>query len=193
MIVAAALVLSGSACGGDSVEEGSPATITVSTGTPPTTTADTGLAREIVGEWERETTCAELVQGLRDAGMDEVVDEFVAGNGFIPGISVDEPEQIDLNDPCKGAVRRVHSHFFTEDGEFGSRDWKGEDVDFGRYRVMGDRLVISKEFPDVTFRFSVEGDTLTLDPLNIPAGCTEFRCAWAVAVASPGEKWKRVG
>jgi hypothetical protein len=97
------------------------------------------------------------------------------------------------NDPCKGAVRRVHSHFFTEDGEFGSRDWKGEDVDFGRYRVMGDRLVISKEFPDVTFRFSVEGDTLTLDPLNIPAGCTEFRCAWAVAVASPGEKWKRVG
>ena len=117
--------------------------------------------------------------------MDEVVDEFVAGNGFIPGMSVDEPEQIDLNDPCKGAVPRVHSHFFTEDGEFGSRDWKGEDVDFGRYRVMGDRLVISKEFPDVTFRFSVEGDTLTLEPLNIPAGCTEFRCGWAIAVASP--------
>ena len=70
-----------------------------------------------MGEWERETTCAELVRGLREAGMDEVVDEFVAGNGFIPGMSVDEPEQIDLNDPCKGAVPRVHSHFFTEDGE----------------------------------------------------------------------------
>jgi hypothetical protein len=192
-IVAAALVLSGSACGGDSVGEGSPATTAATTGTPTTTTVETGLAQEIVGEWERETTCAELVRGLRDAGMDEVVDEFIAGNGFIPGISVDEPEQIDLNDPCKGAVPRVHSHFFTEDGEFGSRDWKGEDVDFGRFRVTGDRLVISKEFPDVTFRFRIEGDTLTLDPLNIPAGCTEFRCGWAIAVAYPGEKWKRVG
>jgi hypothetical protein len=192
VIVAAALVLVGSACGGDSVDEGTPATTTAAPGTPATTTVATGLAQEIVGEWERETTCAELVRGLRNAGMDEVVDEFVAGNGFIPGISVDEPEQIDLNDPCKGAVPRVHSHFFTENGEFGSHDWKGEDVDSGRYRVMGDRLVISKEFPDVTFRFSVEGDTLTLDPLNIPAGCTEFRCGWSIAVAYPGEKWMRV-
>ena len=192
IIVAAALLLVGSACGGDSAEEGSPATTTTATGTPATTTAATGSAQEIVGEWQRETTCAELVQGLRKAGMDEVVDEFVAGNGFIPGISVDEPEQIDPNDPCRGAVPRVHSHFFTEDGEFGSRDWKGEEVDFGRYRVMGDKLVISKEFPDVTFRFRIEDDTITFDPLNIPAGCTEFRCGWSIAVAYPGEKWKRV-
>ena len=125
--------------------------------------------------------------------MDELVDEFVAGNGFIPGISVDEPEQIDPNDPCKGAVPRLHSHFFTEDGEFGSRDWKGEDVDVGRYRVMGDKLVISKEFPDVTFRFRIEGDTITFDPLNIPAGCTSFECGWSIAVAYPGETLKRVG
>jgi hypothetical protein len=44
------------------------------------------------------------------------VDEFVAGNGFIPGIGVEDPEQIDVEQPCKGAVPRVHSHFFTEDG-----------------------------------------------------------------------------
>ena len=183
LIVAAGLLVTGSACGGDSVVEGAPTA---------TTTAGTGSAQAIAGEWERETTCEELVQVLRDAGMDEVVDEFVAGNGFIPGISVDEPEQIDPNDPCKGAVPRVHSHFFTEGGEFGSRDWKGEEVDFGRYRVLGDTVVISKEFPDVTFRFSVDGDTLTLDPLNIPAGCTDFRCGWSIAVAYPGEEWTRV-
>jgi hypothetical protein len=52
--------------------------------------------------------------------------------------------------------------------------------------------VISKEFPDVTFRFRIEDDTITFDPLNIPAGCTEFRCGWSISVAYPGEKWKRV-
>lgn len=193
IIVALCFVVIGGACGGgDSVEEGTPTT-TVATGTPATSTVATGSTQEIVGEWERKTTCAELVEALRNAGMDELVDEFVAGNGFIPGISVDEPEQIDPNDPCKGAIPRLHSHFFTEDGEFGSRDWKGEDVDFGRYRVMGDRLVISKEFPDVTFRFRIEGDTITFEPLNIPAGCTSFECGWSIAVAYPGETWKRVG
>jgi hypothetical protein len=148
--------------------------------------------QEIVGEWERETTCVELVQALRSAGADELVDEFVAGNGFVPGVGPDDPEQIDVEQPCQGAVPRVHSHFFTEDGEFGSRDWNGEDVDDGRYRIIGDKLVISKEFPDVTFRYRIEGDTIMFDPLNIPSGCTEFRCGWSIAVAYPGKEWTRV-
>ncbi len=185
IVVAAALPLLGGACGGDSAEEGTP--------TPPATTAvAAGSAKEIVGEWERETTCAELVEALRDAGMDELIDEFVAGNGFIPGVGAEDPEQIDVAQPCKGAVPRVHSHFFTEDGEFGSRDWNGEDVDDGRYRVIGDKLVISKEFPDVTFRYRIEGDTIMFDPLNIPAGCTTFRCGWSITVAYPGKRWQRV-
>jgi hypothetical protein len=185
IIVCAALAVIGGACGGDPAEQ--------SASTPATTTAvATGSAGEIVGEWQRETTCAELVSALRNAGMTELVDEFVAGNGFIPGIAVDDPEQIDVTEPCEGAVPRVHSHFFTEDGEFGSRDWNGEDVDDGRYRVIGDTVVISKEFPDVTFRYRVDGDTITLQPLNIPAGCTTFRCGWSIAVAYPGKKWNRV-
>jgi hypothetical protein len=185
IVVAAALPLLGGACGGDSAEEG--------TSTPATTTAvATGSAQEIVGEWERETTCVELVQALRDAGMDELVDEFVAGNGFIPGVGVEDPEQIDVEQPCKGAVPRLHSHFFTEDGEFGSRDWTGEDVDDGRYRVIGEKLVISKEFPDVTFRYRIEGDTIMFDPLSIPVGCTTFRCGWSISVAHTGKSWKRV-
>lgn len=156
------------------------------------TAAATGSAEAIVGEWRRETTCDELVQALRDAGMDELIDEFVAGNGFVPGIGVDDPERIDAQQPCKGAVPRVHSHFFTADGEFGSRDWNGEDVDDGRYRVVGDELVISKEFPDVTFRYRIEGDSITFDPLEVPHGCTSFRCGWSIAVAYPGKAWTRV-
>lgn len=183
IVVAAATPLLGGACGGESAEEG--------TLTPATTTA-VAMHHEIVGEWERETTCVELVQALRDAGMNELVDEFVAGNGFIPGVGADDPEQLDLEQPCKGAVPRVHSHFFTEEGEFGSRDWNGEDVDDGRYEIVGDKLVISKEFPDVTFRYRIEGDTVMFDPLSIPAGCTTFRCGWSISVAYPGKRWKRV-
>jgi hypothetical protein len=121
-----------------------------------------------------------------------VTTTFVAGNGFIPGVGVEDPEQIDPEEPCKGAVPRIHSHFFTEDGEFGSRDWNGEDVDDGRYRVNGDKLVISKEFPDVTLEFRIEDRTIMFDPLDIEAGCTTFRCGWSIAVAYPGKSWKRV-
>lgn len=92
ILAAAALALLAGACGGDSAEEGrSP---------PATTTAANGSAQEIVGERERETTCLELVQALRDAAMDELVNEFVAGNGFIPRIGVDDPEKIDAAQPC---------------------------------------------------------------------------------------------
>ena len=144
-----------------------------------------------MGAWTRETTCEELVQALRDAGMDELVVGFVAGNGFIPGIGEEEQGQIDRDQECKGAVPRVHSHFFTSDGKFGSRDWNGQDVDDGRYRVSGDKLVISKEFPDVTFRIRIEDNRIMFDPLNIPTGCTTFRCGWSISVAYPGKSWTR--
>ena len=132
IVAAAVLPLLGGACGGDSGQEDASRRAT-------TAVDSTGSAEAIVGEWKRETTCLELVQALRDAGMGELVDEFVAGNGFIPGIGVEDPEQIDTTQPCKGAVPRVHSHFFTADGQFGSRDWNGEDVDDGRYRVTARR------------------------------------------------------
>ena len=80
----------------------------------------------LVGTWERETHCQEMVSALERAGLENWVPEFVAGNGFIPAVAdpgeipaVTDPDQIaDLADPCRGAVPRVHSHFFTPDGEF---------------------------------------------------------------------------
>jgi hypothetical protein len=144
----------------------------------------------LVGEWERETTCAELVQALRDAGLERFTAEFVTGNRFVP--SAESADQLaDPRQPCKGAVSRKHSHFFTEDGRFGSRDWNGEDVDDGAYRINEGRMVISKEFPEVTFRYHVEGDTITFHPV-IPENCSTFRCAWSVSMAYPGKKWSRV-
>ena len=145
---------------------------------------------ELVGEWKRETTCAELVQAIRDAGLGKFAADAAAGNGFVPG--VESADQLaDPKQPCKGAIPREHSHFFTEDGAFGSRDWNGEEVDDGTYRVDGATLVISKEFPDVTFRHRIEGDTITFDP-EIPEQCSTFRCVWSVSMAYPGKKWKRI-
>ena len=147
---------------------------------------------ELVGTWERETTCTELVSVLTAAGLEDWVLDAVAGNGFIPGVK--SSDQIaNPDEPCDGAVPRTHAHFFTEDGQFGSLDWTGEQVDDGTYVVTdGDTFVISKEFPDVTFHFTVDADTISLEPV-IPT-CTPkcFEAAWSVLVAYPGMPWHRV-
>jgi hypothetical protein len=147
-------------------------------------------AEPLVGEWQRTTTCAELVRALKQAGLEKLAPEAVAGNGFVPGVTT--PGQLaDPARPCKGAVPRKHSHFFTADGRFGSRDWNGEQVDDGTYEVVDDgTFVVSKEFPDVTFHYRIDGDTITFEP-EILDGCSTFRCLWSVTVAYPGKTWRR--
>ena len=153
----------------------------------------TANARQaLVGTWQRVTTCEELLGALNQAGLGDSALDAVAGNGFVPGVStagqLADPEQ-----PCEGAVPREHSHFFTADGQFGSLDWNGEQVDDGTYTVIDNRtFAISKEFPYVTFHFQIQGDTITLDPV-LPdcaaQGC--FEASWAVSVAYPGTEWHR--
>ena len=159
------------------------------TGTPSARSA----AEALVGTWERETRCEELVSVLTEAGLEQWVVESVAGNGFVPGVR--SPDQIaDRTNPCEGAVPREHSHFFTDDGQFGSLDWNGDAVDDGTYEVVDENtFVISKEFPDVTFDYAIDDDTITFEP-EIP-GCSPdcFEAAWSVSVAYPGEEWHRAG
>jgi hypothetical protein len=153
----------------------------------------TGAAAQsrLVGTWQRVTTCAELTAALRTAGLQKFVVEAVAGNGFIPGVT--RPDQIaDPGRPCRGAVPRKHSHFFTKDRRFGSLDWRGEPVDDGTYRLVDKRtVVIFKEFPKVTFHYRISGRSITFSPV-IPRACSTFRCAWAVSMAYPGKTWQRV-
>jgi hypothetical protein len=156
-------------------------------GTEPTKESGaTPRVAPLVGAWERVTRCEELVSALKQAGLQDWVLESVSGNEFIPGYP-------DPAHPCKGAVPRKHSHFFTPGGEFGSLDWKGEQVDDGTYKIVDDdTFVVSKEFPDVTFNYSIHGDTIMFDPLipDCSPGC--FEAAWSVTVAYPGETWDRV-
>ena len=142
-------------------------------------------ASALVGEWERETRCEEIVPALQAAELDAWVVDFAAA--FSPNGEVGDPE-----DPCADATPLRHSHFFTDDGLFGSRDENGNEVDDGTYRVEGDTIVISKEFPDVTFRFEINGDELTLDPVIPDCGPECFESAWSVSVAYPGNSWTRI-
>lgn len=148
-------------------------------------------AAPFVGTWRRTTTCAELVAALKKAGMQKWVTEFVAGNSFVPGVT--SADQIsDPAEPCKGAVSRRHSHFFTKRGAFGSLDWRSHAVDDGRFKVIDGRtFVISKEFPKVTFHYSISGQSIKFAPV-VPRGCPSFRCAWAISMAYPGKTWQLV-
>jgi hypothetical protein len=99
--------------------------------------------------------------------------------------------------PCRGALPRTHSHFFTESGQFGSLDWLGGQVDDGPYRILNSNSV---RIGRVTFHYRIRGgDTLQLSPVltkamrhQALAHRQKFSDAgWAVSVAYPGYTWKR--
>jgi hypothetical protein len=169
-------------CGSDPSAEG-----------PSASSSDGAATSALLGVWERETRCEELVSALTDAGLDRWVLEFVAGNGFVPGAT--SPDQIaDPDNPCDGAVPRLHSHFFDPHGVFVSLDWNGAPVDDGTYEVIDDRtFVVSKEFPDVTFHYTIDGTSIMFEPVIPDCSPDCFEAAWSVSVAYPGESWELVG
>jgi hypothetical protein len=157
---------------------------------PSASAAAPSPATALVGEWERDTRCEEIVQRLSDAGLDKSIPDVAAA--FVVGAS-SGADLADPSKPCTGAVPIRHSHFFTADGRFGSRDQNGQDVDDGTYRLVGDdTFVISKEFPDVTFHYVASDDSIMFTPV-IPAcrpAC--FEATWSVTVAYEGLPWARV-
>jgi hypothetical protein len=89
-----------------------------------------------------------------------------------------------------------HYHFFSS-GFFGSEDQHGKQVDDRNYKVRGTHtLLIGRS----RFRYTVRGDTLTLDPV-ITATMRDEAVAkpgksndavWMVSVAVTGTSWNRV-
>lgn len=169
----------------------------------PTNVNATGASTEgkdaatLVGRWERTNECPQLVAAFEEAGLAEVVPAFVGD--YFPDSTPQELAKKD--DLCSGAEPFVHSHFFTDTGQFGSLTEDLEQVDDGTYEITEDgTFVISKEFPDVTFHYTVEDDTLTLTPvltepmkeeaLSHPFDFTPG--GWSITMAYPGQTWKRV-
>ena len=160
---------------------------------PAPASASLSAAPAIVGEWVGIHDCERIVTMLADAGLDEFLADAVYGNGLIPGVDPSTATLKDPSKPCDGAVERQHSHFFTAAGEFGSKDFHGQQVDDGRYTLEGeDVIVINGE----RFKFAIDGDELSLEPEPVDiSGCTAKECrfvaTWVLMVAMPGTTWTR--
>jgi hypothetical protein len=142
-----------------------------------------------VGEWQRLQRCSELERVMMRAGLRTALLASIAGDGWIPGVT--KPSEIkDPAHPCRGAVARRHSHFFTAEGRFGSRDAHGQQVDDGPYRLVGDDVVVINR---VTFHYRITGgDTISFTPVTATCAPSCFEAAWSVAVAYPGYTWRRI-
>jgi len=114
--------------------------------------------------------------------------ESFAEDGWISGVS--KVDQIkDPGHPCRDSVARKHSHFFTADGQFGSRDEDGEQVDDDSYQLVGNGVV---KIGSVEFHCEISGDILRLTP-EIPKCRPDcFEAAWSVAVAWERYDWHRI-
>lgn len=159
-------------------------------------TRDTSL----VGRWQRTSTCQELVSALRKAGLGVLAPYAWQGQTSSTGITSFKPgsPKPTKTQPCTGALARLHSHFFTAQGQFGSLDWLGGQVDDGPYKIMNKGTF---RIGPVNFRFRiVNNKTLTLTPVltkamvrQALADPAKFSPAfWAVSVAYAGHSWKRV-
>ena len=127
-------------------------------------------APSIVGEWVGFHDCERIVTMFTEAGLDEFILEQVVE--LVPGATT--PEDIDPTDPCRGAVRREHSHFFTADGLFGSRDFNGQQVDEGTYTLEGDDVVVIN---GETFHYRIDGDSISFQPDPVDTSeCTDRMC-----------------
>jgi hypothetical protein len=156
----------------------------------------------LVGRWQRTTTCQELVSALTKAGLGALAPYAWQGQtsskgqgSFKPG----SPKPTKAH-PCSGAIPRLHSHFFNRQGQFGSLDWLGGQVDDGPYKIINDHTVHIGN-PGAKFRFRIlNGNKLMLTPAltqamvrQAVAHPTQFSAAgWAVSVAYAGHTWKRL-
>ena len=179
----ATLVLAMTAC------QPSASTPALASELPPSSSASAD-APSIVGEWVGIHDCDRIVTLLHDAGLDEFIAEQVFE--LVPGL--DSPEEFEARaDPCEGAEQREHSHFFTADGSFGSRDERGQQVDEGTYELVGDDVVVIN---GSLFHYRIDGDSLYLTPDPVDtSGCTSRMCrfepVWVLTVAMPGMAWTR--
>jgi hypothetical protein len=161
--------------------------------TEATTESTTSPTPAIVGRWQQVQSCRYLVTALDKAGLKPLAPAMV-GNYF-PSSS---PQQLAQKpDVCKGAKPQRHSHFFTEDGQFGSLDQHGQQVDDGTYTVTQDVVRIGAGGAEFLYR--IVNDKLMLHPVISPKdhhraleNPLEFsEAGWQVAVSYPGLPWKR--
>lgn len=151
---------------------------------------------DIVGTWTRTQTCEQSLAAFEASGFGSKAFEWVTQN-WIPDAS---PRTSGFCDGASGAI--PHSHFFTADGKFGSRDQNGQQVDEGDYAIASPGLLTfprhASEFnysATISVRYAVKGNEATFD-VQVRAGCvTDAGCAqayaWALSAFFSGPPWTR--
>jgi hypothetical protein len=148
----------------------------------------------IVGRWQQNHKCQQLLDAFNDLGLGALAPGMVGD--YFPDQTYDELAAKD--NLCSGARPQIHYHFFTEDGFFGSLDQFENQVDDGTYVIVDSNTF--QIAGNATFDYSIQGGTLKLTPIitdeqrqEALAHPENFSTAgWMVAVAYPGTKWKQV-
>ena len=161
----AVLILGPAGCGSDDSSDESGATATTTLAEKTNTAADP----ELVGEWSTENVCEDQLRAFKEAGLDDLVSEWVTE---YPGLRPTD------SDPCHGAKPIEHSHGFGANGSFASYDADGQQVDEGSYTPVDDRTFTLGD-PPVDVHYRIEGDKATFDVV-LP-DCTTKRCRESAA------------
>lgn len=144
----------------------------------------------IVGTWRGLQRCADIVKALTRLGFAEFIPDDIVGNGLRPDLTSND--QLDIKNPCEGAVDREHFHDFYPDGRFDSIDYNGQQVDDGTFTTTAGHVTIG----EVTFDVAFHGDSAAVVTVKVPTDCATTHCrenyAWATMVTMPGSTWERV-
>lgn len=162
----------------------------IPTGTPsvgPTSTPSPSVGNDLIGRWERDQTCLQLVQAYRAAGLESFIAGSLVGIGFTAG-------QVDLDEPCEGAIGVHRSQVFAAEGSYAGLDPTGSQVDGGQFRITAPGVLdISDGEESTTFAYTVDRDSLTFEVIW-PTPCSTFECldhmAWATETFTLGP-WVR--
>jgi hypothetical protein len=195
LIGVALVALTATACastGSGSTTSPSPA------GASPSTAAasPTSPIASLVGRWKQAAnvhTCDHFVRGMSEEGLLAALEPSPP---YVPG----ESWQQVAERFCTGSLEDwdvVHYHFFDAEGVFGSLNQNEQQVDDGTYTILDtDTFMIGRS----KFRYTVRGNTLTMDPVITAAQRKEAlakpgkfaEAVWMVSVAVPGTSWNRV-
>lgn len=152
------------------------------------------VATDLVGSWHRAQSCEEILAVFKSAGLAESHADWLTGN-FFGG----SPAPTGA-DPCQGSPGPLeHAHFFTADGQFGSRDENGRQVDDGDYRPVDAGTLAfpshATEFgyaADLVVGYAIQDGVLMFD-VKLPTPCDgpcKDAYAWALSALASGP-WAR--
>jgi hypothetical protein len=162
------------------LESLSPSTVAAASASSPTPSA---VADPLFGTWRRTGSFATFVEAMQGAELTSLIG-LTDGKWMAGGVT---PTGTDpsAKDYCVGATEVEHSHFFRSDGQFGSYDEKGNQVDDGPYELVGNDTI---HFGQVVVRYQIDAsDHLWFTDVSIPSCTGATYSSGSADPASPGD------